>query len=68
MKAIKIKKGAYKYRGCIIEKLEDYANHDWRIFNQKGEWENTFLTLTESKNWLDSKAKYQDMMSYRVGG
>ncbi len=27
-----------------------------------------FNTKRECLNWLDARAKYQDMMSYRVGG
>ena len=65
--AKKIKKGLYEYRNCTIEKLYDYPELDWRIFNNNGDWENTFQTLSECKYWLDCRAKYQDMMSYKVG-
>ena len=65
--AKKIKKGLYEYRNCTIEKLSDYAELDWRIFNAKGDWENSFKTLSECKYWLDCRAKYQEMMSFKVG-
>ena len=65
--AKKIEKGLYEYRNCIIEKLNDHPELDWRIFDTNGNWENTFQTLSECKHWLDCRAKYQDMMSHLVG-
>jgi hypothetical protein len=64
----KIENGHYEYRGYKIEKLQDYPEYDWRIFDADGEWENTFTTKRDCLNWLDARAKYQDMMSYKVGG
>ena len=55
MKPIKIKKGHYKYRGSTIEKITDEADLDWRIFNSKGEWENSYTTLVDCLIWLDER-------------
>jgi len=57
--AKKIKKGLYEYRGFTIEKLYNYPELDWRIFNHNGDWENTFLTLTDCKYWLDEGYNYE---------
>ena len=51
--AKKIGRGHYEYRGYTIQKLCDYPDLDWRIFDSYGNWENTFLTLKECKDWLD---------------
>jgi len=51
--AKRIKKGLYQYHGFTIEKLSNYPELDWRIFNANGDWENTFITLADCKYWLN---------------
>ncbi len=49
----KIKKGLYEYRNHTIEKLYDYPELDWRVFNSNGDWKVSFKTLTQCEMWLD---------------
>ena len=55
----KIFKGHYEYtnnKGTFkIEKLHEYPELDWRIFNKDGEWLNTFYTRGLCKEWLDNE-------------
>ena len=60
----KIYKGVYEYTTSkevfTIDKDYTFPEYDWRVFNSKGEWLNTFLTLKDAKLWLDTKEKQND--------
>ena len=73
----KIRKGFYAYNGHMIVNRELGGQKHWAIFEDAPEGSElprwmyhitNFNTRRECLNWLDARAKYQDMMSYRVGG
>ena len=73
----KIRKGFYVYNGHMIVNRELGGQKHWAIFEDAPEGSElpmsmyhitNFNTKREGLNWLDARAKYQDMMSYRVGG
>lgn len=75
--ATKIRKGFYAYNGHMIVNRELGGQKHWAIFEDAPEGSElpmsmyhitNFNTKRECLNWLDARAKYQDMMSYRVGG